>query len=112
MIKANIMPIFNTDRAYSRKQGHVCDFFRKWTRKGLKRAKYLKIWTKTKFANILKSGSLMRETIARMKQLEYAMTDTTIFSKIMLISLIFLWFLIKKFVQSKKHVHKCKCRQL
>ena len=54
----------------------------------------------------------MRETIARMKQLEYAMTDTTIFSKIMLILLIFLWFLIKKFVQSKKHVHKCKCRQL
>ena len=42
-------------------------------RKGQKRAKYLKIWAKmSKFENILKKGSLVRATIACMKQLEYA----------------------------------------
>ena len=33
----------------------------------------MKIWTKIKFENILKKGSLMHAAIACMKQLEYAL---------------------------------------
>ena len=48
--------------------------FQKKGKKGQKRAKYLKIWGKcTKFENILKKGSLVRATMARMKQLAYAL---------------------------------------
>ena len=54
----------------------VCDF----SGKGLKRAKYFKTWQKyKKFENILKKGSLMRVTIACMKQLEYAFISLVIF---------------------------------
>ena len=54
----------------------VCDF----SGKGLKREKYFKTWQKCKkFENILKKGSLMRATIACMKQLEYAFISLVIF---------------------------------
>ena len=52
------------------KTANACNF----SEKGQKRAKYLKIWQKcTKFENILKTVSLVRATIACMKQLVYAL---------------------------------------
>ena len=50
-------------------------FFRKRAKKGQERAKYLKIWAKIyKLWKYFEKGSLMRATIAHMKQLEYAYT--------------------------------------
>ena len=49
------------DRAYSRKQSHACNFLQKRQKKEPE--------------NILKKGSLTRATIARMKQLEYALPN-------------------------------------
>ena len=57
-------------RAYSRKEGHACDF----SEKGGKRAKYFKIWAKMyKIRKYLEKGSLICPTIPHMKQLEYAL---------------------------------------
>ena len=56
--------------AYSRKNRHAYEF----SEKKQKMAKYLKIWANcAKSEDILKKGSVMRATIAHMKQLEYAL---------------------------------------
>ena len=58
---------YGPSRVYSRNNGHVCHF----SEKGEKRAKCLKICEKGQ-PHPLKKGSLMRATIACMKQLQYA----------------------------------------
>ena len=71
------------DRAYYRKKGNACKSLEKGQKKKTKKKKgkkgqnIWKFWKKcTKFEYILKKGSLMRATLACMKQLEYAMIDT------------------------------------
>ena len=60
-------------RAYSRKYGHACDFPEEGGGKGKKEQNILKFGQKCTKFDILKKGSLMRATIACIKQLQYAL---------------------------------------